>query len=145
MCPSSTQIRWPAGGGHRVGRPPPPLTSPHASLTAASSGRSADGVISNAQHGEQHGDHCRASVAPNRRATVGCQQGRRHEVLMGGRISWAPKPNYPQNLDFSSDFVHFILKMLENTNKNITFQEKDTKISKFFGGRPPAVFKSARS
>ena len=43
-------------------------------------------------------------------------QGRRHEIFVVGTGSWASKPTYdlPPKFSFSSDFVHFILRMLEN-------------------------------
>ena len=47
--------------------------------------------------------------------TAADQQRRRHEVLIGGGgYLWAPKPTYTQTFRFSSDFVHFALKILEN-------------------------------
>ena len=58
---------------------------------------------------------------------------------LGGRIHRHPNPPTPK-FSFSSNFGHFILKMLENA-KN--FKKKVTEISKFLGGRHPRFFLSA--
>ena len=47
----------------------------------------------------------------------------------------------PQKFSFSSDFGHFILKVVGNAKKNGDFcQEKDAEILPFLGGRPPWFF-----
>ena len=54
------------------------------------------------------------------------------KILIEGRIHRHPNPPTIK-FCFSSDFGHFILKMLENT-KITRFKKTDTEISKFLGG-----------
>ena len=93
--------------------------------------------------------------APHRRhtslwVTVNTEQGRRHEVLIGGGGFMGIQTHLPQKkLSFSSDFRHFILKLLENS-KLYTCQEKGCSniinsspgtspmISRMRGTRPPS-------
>ena len=42
----------------------------------------------------------------------------------------------PTKFSFSSDFCHFILKMLKNAKKNTYVSRKKSEISLFLGGRP---------
>ena len=70
------------------------------------------------------------------------RQGRRHEVLIGMVGFIGTQTHLPPKFSFSSDFGHFILKMLENT-KNERFNIKFTEICKFLWESTPAVFKSA--
>ena len=44
-----------------------------------------------------------------------------------------------KKISFSSDFGHFILKMLENA-KFSHVRKKDTEISQLLGGHPPLIF-----
>ena len=48
----------------------------------------------------------------------------------------------PPKFSFSSDFDHFILKMVENA-KFSGVKNKDTEISSFLGGTSPADFSTA--
>ena len=44
----------------------------------------------------------------------GCNQWRRHELLTGGGRTLVRQIHLPPNSEFSSDFGHFILKILKN-------------------------------
>ena len=48
------------------------------------------------------------------RTILGDVQGRRHEVLFGGDGFIGTQTNLPPKFSFSSDFGHFILKMVIN-------------------------------
>ena len=66
-------------------------------------------------------------------------QGRRHEDLFGGGGRFlGTQPNLPPKLSLSSDFGHFILKMLKNAKFKcqVSCQEKVSEISSFLGDVP---------
>ena len=66
----------------------------------------------------------------------------RHEVLFGGDGFIGIQTHLPPKLSFSSDFGHFILKMVENAKYSSVSRKKDAKISSFLGGgRPPLIFR----
>ena len=59
-------------------------------------------------------------------------QGRRHEVLFffgGGDGFIGTQTHLPQKVGFSSDFSHFILKMVKNVNLSYVSRKKDVEIS----------------
>ena len=62
------------------------------------------------------------------------------KFCLGGRIHRHPNPPTPK-FSFSSDFGHFILKMMENAKNVIRVKKKDAEISTFLGGRPPLIFR----
>ena len=72
---------------------------------------------------------------------AGSDQGRRHDVLIGGRFHRHRNSPIPK-FNFSSDFGHFILKMLENAKFEYMSR---TKLFKFpnFWGYAPADFSTA--
>ena len=64
------------------------------------------------------------------RTFLGDVQGRRHEVLLGGGDGFIGiQTHLPQKISFSSDFGHFILKMVENAKLSYVSRKKDTEIS----------------
>ena len=56
-------------------------------------------------------------------------QGRRHKVLFGGDGFMGTQIHLPPKFSFSSDFGHFILKMLENIKFAYVSRKKDSEIS----------------
>ena len=68
-------------------------------------------------------------------------QGRRHEILIRGVGFIGAQTHLPPKLSFSTDFGHFILKMLTKTL--YVLRKKILKYPNFWRGVDPAVFKSA--
>ena len=56
-----------------------------------------------------------------------------HEVLFGGR---GRRAHLPSKFSFSSDFCHFVLKMLVNAKFSFVSRKNDTEISEFLGPSP---------
>ena len=57
------------------------------------------------------------------------RQGRRHQVLFGEDGFMGTQTHLPPKFSFSSDFSHFISKMLENAKFGNTYiKKKDTEI-----------------
>ena len=56
-----------------------------------------------------------------------------------GRIHRHPNPPTPK-FSFSSDFGHFVLKMMENAKITKCVKKKEAEISSFLGGRPRRFF-----
>ena len=75
----------------------------------------------------------------NRTRTV--QQSPRSFVWGDGFIGI--QTHLPPKLSFSSDFGHFILKMVENAKYSSVSRKKDAKISSFLGETSPADFSTA--
>ena len=75
-----------------------------------------------------------------RRKMVNCKQWRRHEVLTGGggRIL-VRQTHLPPNSDFSSDFGHFVSKILKNIKKLLVHLKDSVKIV-ISGGMSPFYF-----
>ena len=69
-------------------------------------------------------------------------QGRRHQVLFGVDGFMGTKTHLPPKLSFSSDFGHFISKMLENAKFANVLRKKILKYQ-FLGGTSPADFSTA--
>ena len=67
-------------------------------------------------------------------------QGRRHEILISGVGFMDTQTHLPPKFSFSTDFEHFILKMLAKTL--YVLRKKDPEISKFLEGLDPVVVKS---
>ena len=60
----------------------------------------------------------------------------------GGRIhGQGTQTHLPPKSCFSSDFGHFILKMLENVIFAYVSRKKILKYHNFWGGRPPLIFR----
>ena len=69
-------------------------------------------------------------------------QGRRHQVLFGGTDSWAvgTQTHLPLKFSFSTDFGHFISKMLENAKfANVSIKRCWNVI--ISGGTSPLIFR----
>ena len=68
----------------------------------------------------------------------------RHEVLTRRNGFMGTQTHLPPTFSFSSDFVHFILKMLKNAKK--TAKKKDTETSAVLGGgTSPADFSTGET
>ena len=61
--------------------------------------------------------------------------------LGGGDGFIGTQINLPPKFGSSSDFGHFILKMVENAEFLSGWRKKDANISSFLGGRPPLIFR----
>ena len=70
----------------------------------------------------------------------GLTQGRRHEVLFWGDGFIGTQTHLPQNISFSSDFGHFILKMVENAKFSYVSRKKVKKYHHFWRGDVPRWF-----
>ena len=63
------------------------------------------------------------------------------KFYLGGDGFIGTQTYLPPKFSFSSDFGHFILKMVENAKKIFVSRKKDAEMSYFLGGRPPLIFR----
>ena len=79
-------------------------------------------------------------LTPNKQTTTN-KQGRRHEVLFGRDGFIGTQTHLPQKFSFSSDFGHFILKIVDNNAKFSSVSRKNMlKYHHFWGGDVPRWF-----
>ena len=88
------------------------------------------------------GRHAKLGRLVTRTGVLSSQQGRRHEFLLGGRIDRHPNPPTQKN-SFSSDFGHFVLKMLGNAKNSIISSKKLLKYP-YLCGVDPRGFQKCR-
>ena len=111
--------------------------------------------LCNLASSERHLHHCalpssgtdcerlsqRTSTALDSRSWRSPSRGVATKFFFGGDGFIGTQTHLPPKISFSSDFGHFILKMVGNAKYSSVSRKKDAKISSFLGGRPPLIFR----